>query len=146
MNKLNSGVPLKFTFSSDGLQWKWRCHFDVASALVFGSGTSQCIIEPPHDKTNKVACAPSEDSEQPGHPPSLIRVFAVGIKKEWVLGCPLSAQRRLRSSGCPGWFESSLGAHATLLVLSWGGSVGGLKCFLAYCTAHSQENNRNEAK
>ena len=33
--------------------------------------------EPPHDKTNKIACAPSEDSDQPGHPPSLIRVFAV---------------------------------------------------------------------
>ena len=25
------------------------------------------IIEPPHDKTNKMACAPSEDSDQPGH-------------------------------------------------------------------------------
>ena len=35
------------------------------------------IFEPPHDKTNKVACAPSEDSDQPGHPPSLIRVFVV---------------------------------------------------------------------
>ena len=23
-------------------------------------------IEPPHDKTNKIACAPSEDSDQPG--------------------------------------------------------------------------------
>ena len=22
---------------------------------------------PPHDKTNKIACAPSEDSDQPGH-------------------------------------------------------------------------------
>ena len=32
---------------------------------------------PPHYKTNKMACAPSEDSDQPGHPPSLIRVFAV---------------------------------------------------------------------
>ena len=31
--------------------------------------------EPPHDNTNKLACAPSEDSDQPGHPPSLIRVF-----------------------------------------------------------------------
>ena len=28
--------------------------------------------EPYHDKTNKMACAPSEDSDQPGHPPSLI--------------------------------------------------------------------------
>ena len=29
--------------------------------------------EPPHDKTNKIACGPSEDSDQPGHPPTLIR-------------------------------------------------------------------------
>ena len=35
--------------------------------------------EPPHDKTNKMACAPSEDSDQPGHPPSLISVFAVRL-------------------------------------------------------------------
>ena len=35
------------------------------------------LNEPTHDKTNKMACAPSEDSGQPVHPPSLIRVFAV---------------------------------------------------------------------
>ena len=51
--------------------------------------------EPPHDKTNKMPCAPSEDSDQPGHPPSLIRVFAVRMKKSLVLIYPLSAQRRL---------------------------------------------------
>ena len=28
-------------------------------------------------------CAPSEDSDQPGHPPSLIRVFVVRMKKPW---------------------------------------------------------------
>ena len=39
-------------------------------------------------------CAPSEDSAQPGHPPSLIRVFAVCMKKAWVLSYPLSTQRR----------------------------------------------------
>ena len=33
--------------------------------------------ETTRDKTNKIACAPSENSDQPGHPPSLIRVFAV---------------------------------------------------------------------
>ena len=43
------------------------------------------ILEPPRDKTNKMACAPSEDSDQLGHPPSLIRVFAVRMKKPWVL-------------------------------------------------------------
>ena len=42
-------------------------------------------------------CAPSEDSDQSGHPPSLIRVFAVRMKKAWILSYPLSAQRRLWS-------------------------------------------------
>ena len=42
-------------------------------------------------------CAPSEDSDQPGHPPSLIRVFAVRMEKAWVLSYTLSAQRRLWS-------------------------------------------------
>ena len=41
--------------------------------------------EPHRDKTNKMACAPSEDSDQPGHPPSLIRVFAVRLKTARVL-------------------------------------------------------------
>ena len=49
--------------------------------------------------------------------------WAVRTKKPWVLSYPLSAQRRLiRLGRCPGWSESSLGAHAILLVLSWGGS------------------------
>ena len=34
-------------------------------------------FEPPYDKTSKMTFVPSEDSDQPGHPPSLIRVFAV---------------------------------------------------------------------
>ena len=66
-------------------------------------------FEPPHDKTNKINVRPektqislgispvwsaSEDSDQPGHPPSLIRVFTVRMKKPWVLSYPLSAQRR----------------------------------------------------
>ena len=48
-------------------------------------------------KPNKMACAPSEDSDQPGHPPSLLRVFTVRMKKVWVLSYPLSTQRRLWS-------------------------------------------------
>ena len=69
--------------------------------------------EPPHDKTNKMACASSKDSDQPGHLHSLIRVFAVRMKKAWVLSYPLSAQRRLiRLGGCPGCSASSLGAQS----------------------------------
>ena len=43
-------------------------------------------------------CAPSEDSAQAGHLPSLIGVFAVRMKKHWVLSYPLSTQRRLWSN------------------------------------------------
>ena len=51
-----------------------------------------------------MACAPSEDSDQPGYPLSLIRVFAVRMKKAWVLTYPLSAQSKtlIRLGGCPG--------------------------------------------
>ena len=58
--------------------------------------------------------APSEDSDQPGHPPSLIRVFAVRMKEAWVLSYPLSAQRRLWSD----WADLSLRWVHILLVLS----------------------------
>ena len=42
-------------------------------------------------------CAPSEDSDQPGQPPSLIRVFDARMKKAWVLSYTLNAQQRLWS-------------------------------------------------
>ena len=76
-------------------------------------------------------------TDQPGHPPSLIRVLAVGMKKALVLSYPLSAQGRLirvlavgmkkalvlsyplsaqgrliRLRERPGCAESSLGAHS----------------------------------
>ena len=45
------------------------------------------VLDNQHDRNNWAAtwqnqqseCAPSEDSDQPGHPPSLIRVFAVRL-------------------------------------------------------------------
>ena len=82
-------------------------------------GEARPLNEPPHDKTNKMACAPSEDSDQPGHPPSLIRVFAVRMKKACVLSYALSAQRRLWS---PGWSVFAGRTFIFFLVLSWGGS------------------------
>ena len=74
-----------------------------------------------HNQPNE--CAPSEDSDQPGHLLSLIRVFAVRMKKAWCLNYLLSGQRRLiRLRGCPGWSESSLGAQSFCCFFSWGGS------------------------
>ena len=86
-------------------------------------------------------CAPSEDSDQPGHLPSLIWVFAFRMKKAWVL----SAQRRLWSDWADAQADPSFlhaksedsdqtgqmprliwvfaGRTVILLVLSWGGSI-----------------------
>ena len=70
-----------------------------------------------------MACAPSEDSDQPGHLPSLIRVVTVHSMGSWRPKLSSCGQRRLiRLGGCPGWSESLLGAHTILLVLSRGGS------------------------
>ena len=81
--------------------------------------------EPPHDKTNKMACAPSKDSDQPEHLPSLIKIFTVRMKKAQVLSnqfIKCTAKTLIRLGGCPGWSESSLGAQIMLLVLSRGSS------------------------
>ena len=68
-------------------------------------------------------CAPSEDSDQPGHPPSLIRFFTVRMKKAWVLSNSLSAQRRLLAD----WADAQTGlslrwAHIHIVVLLYAGS------------------------
>ena len=60
---------------------------------------SAAKFELPHEKTNKMACASIEDSDQPGHPPSLIRVFAVRMKKHWSLSYPLSASEDSDQTG-----------------------------------------------
>ena len=56
------------------------------------SEASSCSYEPPRDKTNKMTFAPSEDSDRPGRPLSLIRVVTVRMKKAWALSYPLIAQ------------------------------------------------------
>ena len=55
-----------------------------------------------------MTCAPSKDSDQPGHPPSLIRVFAVSSLGS--LG-PKNFLRTVKT-------QASLGAQVVLLVLS----------------------------
>ena len=62
------------------------------------------LYEPPH---NKMTCAPSEDSDQPGHPPSLIKDFAVRSMGSYIRTHASSCgQRRL----CSDWAN----AHADL--------------------------------
>ena len=93
-----------------------RHQYDCPCSVIQRTCISCCygpwniLYELQQDKTNKMTCAPSEDSRQPGHLPSLIRVFAVRMKKHWVFSYPLSAQWRLliRLGRCLGWSESLL--------------------------------------
>ena len=81
-------------------------------------------------------CAPSVDSDQPGHPPSLIRVFAVRIKKAWVFSYPLSAREDSDQTGrMPRLILVFAGRILTLLVLSCRGS------FVITRTMHSRRLN-----
>ena len=67
-------------------------------------------------------CVPSQDSHQPGHQPSLIRVFAVCMKKAWVLSYPMSAQRRLWSDWADAQADLSLCCahiHFVGFVMRW---------------------------
>ena len=67
---------------------------DQCSCFLPTSFCKDYQYEPRHDKINKMSVRPAK-TDQPGHPPSLIRVFAVRMKKAWVLSYTLSAQRRL---------------------------------------------------
>ena len=60
--------------------------------------------EPLHDRTKKMTCSHEE---------------TLGPK----LPFEHTVKTLIRLGGCPGWSESSLGAHVILLVLSCGGSI-----------------------
>ena len=71
---------------------------------------------------NKITCASSEDSDQPGHPPSLISLCC---PHEEALGPmpPINRTAKTDQTGqMPRLIWVLLGAHAILLVLLWGGS------------------------
>ena len=97
-------------------------HFIFACSLFWFwlSAYLQKLNEPQHDKTNKMISAPSEDSDQPGHPLSLIKVLAVCMKKPWVLNYLLTASERL-------W---SVWVDVPRLICVLAGRLGHLVCFV----------------
>ena len=84
-------------------------------------------------KPTKWVCA-SKDSDQPGHPPSLTRVFAVRSMGSQGPNDMGTAETLIRLGECPGWSESLLGAqsfcwfcHVVAQILSQNSA---LKCHL----------------
>ena len=98
--------------------------------ITKGWKLSRKVTKPEYDKTNKMTCMPSEDSDQPGHPPSLIRVFAVGFTGRWRPRPSSGWQRRL-------WSDSD---HVILLVLLCSSSDNeytSVPLFLHYATHYN---------
>ena len=109
-----------FKLSEDTLFWfKWLAVVAIRIRFYRSSSKRQYLSRAWQNHQHD--CAPSEYSDQTGHPPSLIRVRC---PHEESLGPWLPIERTAKTlirRGCPGWSESSLGA-VILLVLSWGGS------------------------
>ena len=99
----------------------------LVEALVMGTCTdNKCFMEnkkswilpyskfePAHDKNYNKTCAISEDSDQPAHPRSLIRVFA---DRMWLLQ-PADYPKRAKKNSChTGWMYR--------LILDFAGHTG----------------------
>ena len=102
---------------------------DGVSFVFWTWSTGKMANEPHRDKTNKIACVPSEDSDQPGHPPGLIRVFAVRSMGSWGSKLSSCGQWRLWSdwADVPRLIWVFAGRTAVLLVLSCRGSFVSVK-------------------
>ena len=117
--RVENRVPAKSTSHVGKPQLDLTRRSNQVSIAMFGKPFKK-IIEPQHDKTNKMTCAPSEHSDQPGHPTSLISVVAVRMKKHWVLNFPLSAPRRLWSDWSDDQADLSLcWAHNPHMSICW---------------------------
>ena len=89
------------------------------------------MFESRHDKTNKVSMRPAKTQISLGIRP-VWSVFAVRMKKAWVLSYPLSAQRRLWSDWADAHAELSLRwAHSHFVGFVMSGLIWEtFQCFL----------------
>ena len=86
-----------------------------------------------------MTCAPSEDSDQLGHPPSLIRVSAVRMNKHWALNYILSAQWRLWSDWADA--QADLSLRWPHMSFCWFCRAAVLSCGVSFMLFHDRSNN-----
>ena len=107
--------------------WTWLLFIFVTKELECYGGVIWWTNELTDDKINKMICVPSEDSDQPGHPPSLIRVFAVCSVSSWGPNLSSSRQQRLIRLGaqiilsvlsCCSW-NALTDKQTTMLMQAW---------------------------
>ena len=83
----------------------------LAGGVILTLQPAQEIIEPRHDKTNKMAVRPAKTQISLGIRPvwSESSLCAEWVGKAFFLR---TMKTLIRLGGCPGWSESSLGAHS----------------------------------
>ena len=102
-------MSLKYLLAENGLKSQVLLFFEIELVdKIYKMSFLFFFIWAATWQNQQSECAPSEDSDQPGHPPSLIRVFAVHMKKAWVFSHSLSAQRRLLSDWADAQADLSL--------------------------------------
>ena len=78
------------------------------TSRIKSKGISHVYMSRNMTKPTILPVRPAKTQGQPGHPSSLIWVFAVRMKKAWALSYPLSAQRRLWSDWADAQADLSL--------------------------------------
>ena len=104
---------------------------DTRSVVSGKQGPWQLSFELRHDKTNKTSVRPAKTQISLGIRTVWSRVFAVRMKKPWVLSYPLSAQRRLWSDWVNAQSDLSLRWAHTHFV---GFVMSSLICVCSDCT------------
>ena len=109
-----------FTKIKKKLLCQGRCHSccDKGQIKVISWSTWSEQYEPPHNKINKMTCAPSEDSDQPGHP----QVWSESSLSPWRHTGPLTIYWAHSEDSDAQADLSLCWAHIILFVLSCGGS------------------------
>ena len=113
----NQAPVLQFMYCPFDYKWlrlMLLCNLAVHSMLISGWAYQG---EPQHLKTNKLTCAPSEHSDQTGHPPSLIRVFPVDFMGSWGPNHSSGGQQRVWSDWADA--QADLSLHWALMSLGW---------------------------
>ena len=90
------------------LTFHWFTNPQCDESLYFWSWGSYLSFEQVHDKTIKMTCVPSEDSDQPGHPPvwSESSVFAQRVAK-----VPMLPHADSEASDQTGWMPRLICLH-----------------------------------
>ena len=107
-----------------------RC--DHVYAILNAIPVLSIRLEPQRQKTNPQTCAPSDDSDQPAHSCSLIRIFTVAFcignscaqrRVDLVHVRKTDSKGLIRLGGCPDWSVPSLSAYARRYVLHGAGPL-----------------------